>query len=233
MKKLTKNILLIVVSLFIFNLVNAQINEWIPFTTTNTGANGLVDNDINAVAVDAAGNIWFGTNGEGVSVFTPPDTWTSHTTANSLLESDNIADIAVHPNTGNIWVTHNLGASEFNGSVWINYYISGEFYNTITIDADTIWVGNEMGALYKYYGAAWDFFSPTPPTMAMGNAINDIAIDNIGNIWLASDIGVFQFNGIAWIDYSLHVVCKFLIPIAIINFPGPGGIFGFVTKNPG
>ncbi len=220
MKKLTKNILLIVVSLFIFNLANAQTNEWIPFSTTNTGANGLVDNYITAVAVDNDGNIWFGTNGEGVSVFTPPDIWTSYTTANSLLESDNITDIAVHPNTGNIWVTHDLGASEFNGFEWINYYVSGEFYNTITIDADTIWVGNEMGELYRYHGLTWNYFSPTPPTIE--NAINDIVIDNAGNIWLASDIGVFQFNGLAWIDYS-DVGMQVVNAIANNNFPGPGG----------
>ena len=64
------------------------VSEFNGTTWTNyTAEDGLADNGVNSIAIDAQGNKWFGTSA-GVSKF-DGTTWTTYTTADGL-EDNNV-----------------------------------------------------------------------------------------------------------------------------------------------
>jgi len=89
---------------------NNTLDNWTVYTT----AEGLVNDDVQAIAVEENGNYWFGTKG-GASVFDGFG-WTSYTTKNGL-NSNNVLCVAVDKE-GVVW----LGTD--NG---VNCYKNGEF----------------------------------------------------------------------------------------------------------
>ena len=85
-------------------------NVWRSYST----ADGLVQGQVEAILVDRAGNVWFGTRG-GVSRF-------DGTSWRSYLKSDGLAGDTVffivqdHP--GNLWFSTSGGLCRFDGSSW-------------------------------------------------------------------------------------------------------------------
>ncbi len=124
-------------------------NVWIVYWQDDLarGANTIPDQEIQSVAVGKDGRVWVGTGnareaeGDGVAVLQPETgLWMSYTKANqgSRLGGDGAADIAIDPETGDVWVAHHAatacvappfggpcsptrvggGVSHFDGSVW-------------------------------------------------------------------------------------------------------------------
>ncbi len=79
-------------------------SKWINYTTSD----GLVNNWVNAIAIDANGNKWFGTIG-GVSRFDGIN-WTNYTTTNGLAENY-VITISIDA-VGNIWFGTTGGVSK-------------------------------------------------------------------------------------------------------------------------
>ena len=114
--------------------------------TTFTNANGLVNNTVKAIAIDAQGNIWFGTYG-GVSKYDGAN-WTTYTKANGLA-SDTVFSIAIDAQ-GNNWFGTNGGVSKFDGTNWTTYTIKDGLVDNhvmaIAIDAQgNKWFGTSGG----------------------------------------------------------------------------------------
>ena len=119
--------------------------EWTTYITSNSG---LVVNGINAIAIDAQDNKWFGTN-HGVSKF-DNTRWTTYTTASGLV-SDYVWVIEIDKQ-GNIWFgTTDGGVSKFDGKEWTTYNTSNSGLvdngiKAIAIDAqDNKWFGTIHG----------------------------------------------------------------------------------------
>ncbi|MEI8225718.1 MAG: two-component regulator propeller domain-containing protein [Bacteroidota bacterium] len=89
------------------------LENWTVFNTDN----GLVDNFVQAVAVDSKGNLWFGTKG-GVSVF-DGSAWTSFTIKDGL-NSNNILCITIDKN-GIVWLGTDNGVLSYNNGEFVNY----------------------------------------------------------------------------------------------------------------
>ena len=85
---------------------NRTLDNWTVFSTEN----GLVNNFVQAIAIDMKGKLWFGTKG-GVSVF-DGSSWGSFTT-NDGLKSNNIQCIAVDKN-GIVWLGADNCIMSFN-----------------------------------------------------------------------------------------------------------------------
>ncbi len=83
---------------------NINNGEYIKFTS----ADGLVNNIVFSIAIDSAGNKWFGTS-EGISRFDGTN-WTSYTT-----DGNNVNSIAID-SEGNIWFGTRAGLSFFGDS---------------------------------------------------------------------------------------------------------------------
>ena len=86
------------------------------WTVYNTG-NGLIDNFVQAIAVDKKGSLWFGTKG-GISFFNG-SVWASYTSKDGLI-SNNILCISVDKN-GLVWFGTDNGVMSYNNGEFINY----------------------------------------------------------------------------------------------------------------
>ena len=125
-------------------LVNPADQTYIKYTSSNSG---LASNNVYAVAIDGAGNKWFGTD-SGVSKFDGTN-WTTYTSANGLARS------AVHviaiDSAGSRWFgTGGGGVSKFDGTNWTTYttadgLASNNIY-AINIDSGgNKWFGTDAG----------------------------------------------------------------------------------------
>lgn len=81
------------------------------------GQNLLRAETVNAIAIDGGNRKWMGTN-NGLWLFNPDGTQLVHnfTTKNSPLPSDIILDIAIHPQTGEVFVTTSQGMVSYRGT---------------------------------------------------------------------------------------------------------------------
>ena len=116
-------------------------------TYTNPGLFGM------SLARDGAGNVWAGTEGNGVWRFNPyavTNQWQQFTTNDGL--GDDFAYAVAVDKLGRIWAGHlNHGVSVYNGNRWTNYDIPfgpiGERIFKIAVcpvDGD-VWLGTSAG----------------------------------------------------------------------------------------
>ena len=77
----------------------------------------LASETINAITVDGANRKWIGTESNGVYLISADGLETIHhfTKENSPLISDNITSIAIHPNTGEVFIGTNKGLVSYMG----------------------------------------------------------------------------------------------------------------------
>ncbi len=153
------------------NNISSMVMAVRPFTQP------ALANTVYCTYQDKKGNIWFGTQAEGVIRFNGKEfTW---------LSDDGLAGPAVRAifedSQGNFWFGNNgSGLFKFDGKQLTNI--------TITFHLD-----NEMFVL-----SGWS----KSGTMARIWAIEE---DNAGDIWVGTiDCGVWRFNGIKFINYTTN-----------------------------
>ncbi|HET9910809.1 MAG TPA: two-component regulator propeller domain-containing protein [Anaerolineales bacterium] len=75
-----------------------------------------------SLAVDAKGQVWFGTLTNGVYLF-DGNTWTNHDRASGVLPSDYITSIS-GDNSGRVWLGTSYGLAAFDGTNWQTFLMS-------------------------------------------------------------------------------------------------------------
>lgn len=129
--------------------------------------------------------------------------WRTYTVADGL-GSNYVMDVAVDE-AGHIWLGRDSGLSEFDGSTWRNYYGGGAYYSSIAVDrAGHIWAGlfgfYSCGGLKEFDGYQWHTYTTNDGLPS--NCVTDIAIDNEGHKWFATQAGVSVFDGGTWHTYT-------------------------------
>jgi len=151
---------------------------------------GLVTfTNIRALAIDAAQNIYLGTDGVGVRVNHPNGVWDTFDTSNSGLASNYINTIEVDP-AQNIWFGTYAGVSILapDGS-WrslnnTNSGITSYGVNGIAFDAPgRIWLAGDAGLDVLYPVGGWKHYKNITP----GDTISAITVDPTGSHWLGSN----------------------------------------------
>lgn len=169
---------------------------------------------------DKAGNLWFGTTGEGVYRYDGQH-FTQFTTKDGL--SDNTVWSVLEDRAGNIWFGTNNGASRFDGrtispmpvsvpitsdfslsgSVKKDPYEKNAVWSIIQDRIGTIWMGTHDG-MYRYNGRS---FSRLLDDKSIINSeglnlkmVDCIIQDKAGNIWFASGMlpgseGLIRYDG--------------------------------------
>jgi ligand-binding sensor domain-containing protein len=180
--------------------------NWITYSSEG----GLVSNYVNAIALDAEGNAWFGTGlysypdhrflGGGLSKFDGTN-WTNYTTDEGLV-NNNVNSIAIDKE-GNKWFACGAlywgGVSKFDGTNWTTIMESSPI-TTIAIDAQgNKWFGTD-GGVSKFDGTTWTIYDTLDGLAS--NYVFDIAIDALGNKWFGTYGGVSKFDGINWTTYD-------------------------------
>jgi Secretion system C-terminal sorting domain/Two component regulator propeller len=193
-----KNVCILTVFM-IFSLV--ATSQWTSYTTTNSN---LVNNDVQAIAQDGSGNMWFATEG-GVSMFNGT-TWTNYTSSGTGMNGNSVQDIIVKGN-GDVWVviyntSSNGGVFSFNGTTWTDRTsnITNTYMKAIYDESGTTWVGGLFEGLCERSGSNW-----TKYTTASGlqhDNVMQICEDLSGNIWAATVAGVSMYNGTSFTNYT-------------------------------
>ncbi|MEN9610785.1 MAG: hypothetical protein RLZZ628_1599 [Bacteroidota bacterium] len=162
---------------------------------------------VNAIAIDAQGNKWFGTS-TGMWKFDGTN-YTRYLPSNSGLTSSAIIALAIDAQ-GNKWaVTYNSGIFKFDGTTWTAYNTSNSglasnYVSNVVIDAQgNKWFGHGTygNGISKFDGTTWTTYN-TSNSGLTDNAVKAIAIDAQGNKWIATNNGVSKFDGTLWTTYN-------------------------------
>lgn len=169
---------------------------------------GLRHARVLAVAVDSAGNRWFGGDG-GLSHLSPEGDWTHYTVENSALPTNLVDGIAVGAK-GTLWLSHGLPDGALSrwdadgGRQWypsrqaavsLDYSLVQGTQNTNelwTVAGDEVWVGYDV-----YDGLTWTDRRP-PQGSDLPLALR---VDSQGTVWALERYCVLTWDGNNWVAY--------------------------------
>jgi hypothetical protein len=185
-----------------------QMQGWTTYVTRNSG---LPSDSVRALALDADGSVWAGTE-RGAARFEAGG-WQVYSTSNSGLIDNMVRAVAVD-GSGRVWFGTDSGLSILDGNRWLHYDAenSGLLDNqilcitpvpTVTPAGESpgpIWFGTERGASFFSQG---EWSSYTPKTSGLpGGRVLSIAIDDHGHAWFGTWGGLAMFDGQAWTTYT-------------------------------
>ncbi|MEA2062724.1 MAG: two-component regulator propeller domain-containing protein, partial [Gemmatimonadota bacterium] len=175
-----------------------------------TTVQGLAHDNVHAVAVDSAENIWAGTCGGGASRY-DGSAWTTFTESSTSggLGGDDVRAVAAD-SAGNVWFgTYGGGVSRFDGSVWTSYTsastsggLACDDVRAVTVDTlDNVWFGTWGSGVSKFDGTDWTTYTTTQGLA--NNYIHAVAVDPGGNLWFGTwSGGASKFDGSIWTTYT-------------------------------
>lgn len=189
--------------------------DYLPFDKSNLKLASNAPFELSSYAVysilrDKKGNIWFGTQSQGVCRYDGKDfKW---------FTENGLAGPAVlglfEDSQGHIWMGNNgVGLFKYDGKTLINFTEKNKLNNPsfktkgntqpgtlariYAINEDifgNIWIGTVDAGVWKYDGHHLTNY--TNKDGLISNAINTIYRDNKGTLWFGSDSdGIFKFNG--------------------------------------
>jgi len=170
-----------------FGVTHFDGTKWVNYDLVSLGFKSSV---IYAIAIDNIGNKWIGTS-DGFYKF-DGNTWTKLVvTLNSLLP-DNITQIAID-SKGRVWVlTVWDELALYDGTSWLRYKPYN--FNLTGISGFSIDLNNNLWLFYGNQLAKFDEKTTKSYDLKVTTTINDITIDDKGNIWLATTTGLIAFN---------------------------------------
>jgi signal transduction histidine kinase/ligand-binding sensor domain-containing protein len=169
--------------------------------STYSKMQGLNHNQISSMIEDKAGNIWFGTEGAGVTKFDGRN-FTQFTAENGL-SHNNVMSI-LEDNNNNIWFGYYDGLfDKYDGQNITKYQLpegNRDLVQSINEDNDgNIWFNSNIGVI-KYDGVS--FFQYSYKQGLQLGTILSIINDKNGNLWFAGLGGIAKFDGTSFYHYS-------------------------------
>ena len=170
---------------------------------------GLLNNIVQAIAVDHNGTKWFG-HVNGVTRFDDSG-WKIHT-KDDVLAHNNTYSIAVSP-LGTVWFGAKEGVTKFDGSNWTTISIEdglrSKYINTIAFDSNgKIWFGASGGiSVYNEPSSTWEYHNKATNQLRYNN-VNAIAFDDSaawigsGNSTIAAYGGLNRLQNGVWSTYT-------------------------------
>ncbi len=165
---------------------------------------GLNSSSIMCVYKDSNGNIWFGTEGRGVSRYNG-ETFTHFTEKEGL--SNNMVFSILEDRKGNLWFgTYGSGVSMYDGNTFTHFTesegLSCNNINSIIEDhKGNIWFGTEGGGVSIYDGQ--NFTHITEKEGLCNNMVRSIMEDSNNNVWFGTyGGGVSMYDGEKFIHFT-------------------------------
>jgi ligand-binding sensor domain-containing protein/serine phosphatase RsbU (regulator of sigma subunit) len=164
---------------------------------------GLSSSFILSILEDKNGNMWFGTDGGGISKY--DGTTFYHFTKKNGLKLNTVRSI-IQDKKGNIWFgTDNNGVNMYDGEGFSEYtekegLISNKI-RTLFQDIDSnIWIGSWGGGLTKFDGDSFTHF--TKKEGLASNMVTSIVQGKDGLLYFGTFEGLSIYNGKSFISYS-------------------------------
>jgi ligand-binding sensor domain-containing protein len=150
---------------------------------------------VSKILEDQKGNIWFATDGYGITIYNGKDF--THFSKKNGLPDNNVADI-LEDEGGNIWIGSMFGGiSRYDGKSFTNFTENGiitgiETYNLCEDEKGNIWFSAENIGVYQYNGKSFTLF--TKEDGLSTNGIQSILVDKKGQLWFGSWSGVSIYS---------------------------------------
>ena len=171
--------------------------------TTYTTDEGLANDVVWSITVDQSGELWFGTNGSGVSHY-DWKSFTTYTTEQGL--ASNEIRCITEDQSGILWFgTEGGGVSRYDGKSFTTYgsdegLVNDIVWNITEDKSGIIWIGTYGGGLSRYDGKSFTTFT-TEQGLANNN-VRCIAEDQNGNIWFGNGGGVSRYDWKSFTSFS-------------------------------
>lgn len=198
-------------------------------------ADGLAVQSITSGFKDKEGNLWFGTNGGGVSKF-DGRTFTSFDERHGI--GNGVVRVIRQDKTGNFYFGTRTGLSVYNGETIINHYVKEGFparpiICMIIDDNNNVWCGTQGGGLVKFDGQKFTIF--TKKDGLVSDVVRSVALDKNGGLWVGTQNGVMTFDGIKFTAFAPEYRDKTIYDIrgdrnGNMWFASAGGILKFNGK---
>ena len=190
--------------------------DWKRFTTSD----GLINNAVNAIAVDLSNSKWFGTSA-GISRYDDL-TWSSFATTAT---GDSIGSVNVLASgTGDmIWAGTNRGLLKYDGSAWTRLGTTDGLVDSTVISLavnskGVVWAGTPNG-LSRYDGKTWKTF--TTADGLPSNRVQALAADHNDVIWIGTDAGLVSYADDGTGTFVNHEAAKPSAFPTIATYPNP------------
>jgi ligand-binding sensor domain-containing protein len=162
---------------------------------------------VNSIYQDQVGNIWFGTNGNGVFRYDGTSSPDGQPHLTHFSEKDGLCNDVVQcivqdkskEHKGEMWFgTRFGGMSRFNGAGFTNFTtkegLSDNFIWTFLQDANgDLWIGSAGGGLMLYDGKTFRQFTQTQGLTS--RHVQSLLRDKAGRLWVGTSGGAFRFDG--------------------------------------
>ena len=168
-------------------------------STRLTHEDGLINNQVIALAQDRAGDFWFGTFA-GMSQYS--QSFTSFTSADGLANDDLRA--IVRDSRGTLWLATLGGLSCFDGERFTSFTSADglahdRVFDVVEDEAGDLWIGTEQG-LNRYDGEEFETF--TTQDGLVHNRVYDICRDRQGALWLGTEEGISRYDGREFVNFT-------------------------------
>ncbi len=179
-----------------------QASFFITMQNFNT-EHGLALSSIRSGFKDKAGNLWFGTFGNGVSKY-DGKSFTNYNSSHGLIH--NYIETITQDSDGNIWFGSYGGASRYNGVFFENFTTEhglphNHIIKILEDKRGNIWFATRSG-LSRYNPDMHDtelsqFINYDEKQGFTGNFAGDIIEDHKGFLWITGEKGVIKFDPVA------------------------------------
>ncbi len=165
---------------------------------------GLASSFILTIFQDSKGNIWIGTNGEGVIKYNG-SSFTQFSTTEGLLQ--NWVRCILEDKNGNLWFGTDEGVVKYNGNTftWItdkisdNGFIRSNIWGMAEDKEGNIWFNSVKDGVYKYDGTTLKYYTGK---QGLSTPVRCITKDKNGNLWFGSINGIFKYDGYSFSNYT-------------------------------
>lgn len=171
-----------------------------------TGPHNISGNDIFCIKKDSRGNVWIGTNGQGVDMYDPDKQTFQHFNIHEKgqwhIEQRYIRAIE-EDREGNIWIgSVGSGMTVYNPVTGRSKILNKRNSklpndNVMTICAagnGIVWVGTAGGGLARYDNKTSRFLCYSEKSGVANGVIYKILEDRSGEIWLSTNMGISRFD---------------------------------------
>ncbi len=173
-------------------------------TITNyTTADGLISDNVNCVDVDAADNVWFGTQ-LGVSMF-DGTTWTNYESGTYPDMIDNNIQAIFIDSNDDLWLGTDFGINHFDGTTWMSYNatdgLGNEQIKCINEDlSGNMWFGTS-GGLSEFDGSTFTNYG-TAEGIPFGG-VNTVTVEANGDLWIGTGLdGIRIYDGTSFTEIT-------------------------------